>query len=92
MSRVKRGAGGKRDGNETPIVEALRAIGCRVWFLSGQGNPDLLVYREGRYYPMETKQRKGTLTPNQADIPWPIVRSVDEAIRVVNGLPPVEGQ
>jgi hypothetical protein len=68
-------------------VLALRALGCRVWFLSGQGNPDLLVWREGRYYPMETKQRKGKLTPNQRDIPWVVVRSVDDAIRVINGLP-----
>lgn len=83
MGYRRRAGGGRRDANEGPIVDALRKVGCRVWFLGGTGNPDLLVERGGRFYPLETKQPKGRRTQNQADIPWPVVRTVEDALAVV---------
>lgn len=88
MSLWKRRA--KRDANERLIVEALRAAGASVEFLSGKGAPDLLVAK-GRYmYVMEVKGPKGELTQDQ--IKWranwrgPIphtVRSVDDALEIL---------
>lgn len=89
MAFRRGGAGKRRDANEAAIVEALRSIGCEVWQISGRGVPDLLVWRPcvRRYYPMEVKTATGKQKPSQVGTPWPIVRSVDQAIRVVNGLP-----
>ena len=85
MGYRRRAGGGRRDGNEALIVEALRRAGYRVWFIGGTGNPDLLVECHGRFVPLETKQRHGALTQNQADIPWPVVRTPEEAIAAVSG-------
>jgi Holliday junction resolvase len=84
MTFRKGGAGKRRDANEPEIVEALRGIGCQVWQISGRGVPDLLVYREGQYYPMEVKTSVGKRTQAQEGTPWPVVRSVHDAIRVIN--------
>lgn len=81
------GAGKRRDRNEAAIVDALRHLGCQVWQISGRAVPDLLVYRGGKYFPMEVKSAKGTRTEAQRDVPWAIVRSIDEAICVINDLP-----
>lgn len=86
MTFRRGGAGKRRDANEPAIIEALKAVGCRVWQLHGLGCPDILAHREGRYYPLEVKSATGKRTEAQRDVPWPIVRSVDQAIRVVNGL------
>ena len=84
MSFRKLAAGGKRDANEGMIVDALRGLGCKVYRLSGRGNPDLIVRSPmGRWTPLEVKGTKGTLTKAQADICWPVVRSVEDAIAEV---------
>ena len=83
MGFRRRAGGGKRDIAEAAIVEALEACGTRVWRLGGTGNPDLLCLRGGIYTPLEVKTDKGKATANQQTIPWPIVRSVDEAIHAV---------
>lgn len=83
MSFRRRAGGGKRDTAEGPIVEALRAIGAEVWHVGGQGNPDILTRLRGRYLPMEIKTGKGRRTKNQGDIPWPIVRTPEEAIQQI---------
>lgn len=75
----------RRDTSEKPIVQALRALGARVWSISGKGAPDLLVLYRGAYTPLEVKTRraeggKDMATKAQADIPWPIVRDVDQAL------------
>jgi len=44
-----------RDGNERPIVEALRAAGASVTRLTDAGVPDLLVGYQGRTYLLEVK-------------------------------------
>lgn len=85
------GAGRKRDAVEPDIIDALRAVGCQVWQISGRAVPDLLAFRQGRYFPMEVKSKGGKLTAAQRDVPWPVVRSVDQAIRVINSLP-VDGR
>jgi Holliday junction resolvase len=84
MGRRKRGGGGKRDEIEPEVVKALRDRGCRVWHLSGQGCPDLLVYRGGKFYLMEVKTgTRGRLTKNQQDLIWPVVRSIEQALNAV---------
>lgn len=75
------GAKKRRDANEAAIVEALEAYGAHVWRISGAGLPDLLVLtRGGRFVPLEVKSAKGILTKEQQDVPWPIVRSVGDAL------------
>lgn len=86
MSFRKRAGGGKRDTAEQAIVEALRAIGARVWFIGGQGNPDLLVLFRGRYTPLEVKTEKGRTTVNQTHIPWPLVRLPEQALQAIGAI------
>lgn len=81
MRRV--GQARKRDANEKPIVDALRAIGAHVTRISGEGAPDLLVRFQGRLSAFEVKSRKGTRTDAQEDSNWPIVRTVGEALEAV---------
>lgn len=47
----------RTDGNQTPIVAALRAIGCSVQSLAsvGQGVPDLLVGFMHKNFLLEVK-------------------------------------
>ena len=84
MSFRKHASGGKRDAAEGPIVEALRGLGCTIRFLSGRGNPDLLVRSpRGRWTPLEVKTGKAGYTPNQDPTNWPTVRTPEEAIAEV---------
>jgi hypothetical protein len=75
--------GGKRDAAEPAIVEALRAIGASVYHVGGAGNPDLLVRYRGVWTPLEVKTGTGRRTRLQSDIPWAVVRTVDDAVRAV---------
>jgi hypothetical protein len=81
---VRRYTGGKRrDATEKPIVEALRAYGALVYHVSGAGMPDLLTLYRGVWRPLEVKSAKGTRTALQIDMPWPVVRSVAEALAAI---------
>ncbi len=83
MSFRRRAGGGKRDAAEAAIVDALRGVGASVYHLSGVSNPDLLAWFRGRPYVMEVKSGKGTVTKNQVAIPWPIVRTPEQALAVI---------
>ena len=86
-----------RDKSEKPIVAALRAVGAHVFLLSGKGVPDLLVFFQGRWTPLEVKTpkmeragkggRKAELTAAQqvtiAQAPYAVVESVAEALAAV---------
>ena len=85
MTFRRGGAGKRRDANEADIIDALRSVGCLVWQQQGRGIADLLVFRGGRFFAMEVKSAKGKRTDAQRDVPWPIVRDVDQALRVING-------
>jgi hypothetical protein len=84
----------RRDANEAAIVDALRACGCSVEYLSGKGTPDLLVGFERRVVVLaEVKGYAGQLTDDQIDWhrewrgPAPVIlRSVDDALALVNRL------
>lgn len=86
---MKRGGAGKRrDANEPDIVDALKGLGCRVKYVSGDGLPDLLVRKPGPsriWIPLEVKTRTGKKTESQADADWALVRTPDEAIAAVFG-------
>lgn len=84
MSLHRRAA--KRDAAERPIVEALRAVGADVTFISGVGAPDLLIRFRGRLYGLEVKGPKGKRTAAQIATDWPIVRSVEEALRNIGAI------
>ncbi len=79
--------GNKRDANEKEIVEALRAIGCSVYYMDKP--VDLLVGYRARNFLLECKTDNGKLTKDQkAFFPeWRgqvrVVKSAEEAIRVV---------
>lgn len=75
--------GAKRDMNEMPIVNGLRAIGAKVKRMS---EDDLLVGWRRRNFILEVKTDKGKLTEQQEEMirGWPgqyeIVRNLDEAL------------
>lgn len=87
------------DANQSAVVDALRAIGCKVYVASsfGQGFPDLIVGHRGRLMLLEVKDgdkppsaRK--LTPDQVrfhaewtGLPLYVVDSVEAAIKTVTG-------
>lgn len=79
----------KRDGNERPIIDALRAAGASVEQLSKKGVPDLLVGFQGQTFLMEVKEKKGKLTPDEDTwiAAWKgkvhIARSIEEALGVI---------
>ncbi len=75
----------KRDTSEGPIIEALKAVGCKVWQLNGSGIPDLLVKRGGKLFALECKTNKGKLRDSQSD-EFPIVRTPDEALIAVGAV------
>tara|TARA_R110000851_G_scaffold22894_2_gene67587 strand:- start:8143 stop:8451 length:309 start_codon:yes stop_codon:yes gene_type:complete len=82
-----KGFNARRDANEGVIVDALRAIGCKVIRLD---KPlDLLVGYHGYNYLIEVKVEDGTLTPDQKEfIPtWrgqlAVVRTAAQAIDIV---------
>lgn len=77
------GAAKRRDVAEAPIADALRAVGARVERVSGRGLPDLLVGFRGRYYALEVKTGSGRQTAAQRETGYPVVRSVDEALRII---------
>lgn len=84
MGYRRRAGGGKRDAAEQGIIDALRATGAVVWQLSGTSNPDLLILSRGQWVPCEVKTGKaGKLTRNQESIPWPVVRSVSDALALI---------
>ena len=80
----------RRDANEAEIMAALQAIGVKVWPISGEGIPDLLCLRGGRFYLLECKTRSGRVTDAQArffeavgDAPAYIVKSAEEALEAL---------
>jgi Holliday junction resolvase len=74
----------KRDWNEPAIVDALRAIGVRVWRLSGPGLPDLLTHYRGIWSVIEVKKPRGKLTDAQCNTRalahFPVVETIDQAL------------
>jgi len=81
----------KRDANERPIVDTLRAAGYAVQTLEqGKGVPDLMVCGpDGRMSMLEVKQPGERLTPAQArwHEEWPglvsVVHTPEEALAAV---------
>jgi len=56
----------KRDSNEREIITALEAIGCKVFQVSDDGIPDLLVLSPaGNWLVIEVKSAGGKLTEKQ---------------------------
>lgn len=82
----------RRDANEGDIVGALKRVGARVQPLSAKGCPDLLVQFRGELHLIETKTKKGKLTPAQVEwhLAWgaPIIiaRSVDDALKGIGAI------
>ena len=80
----------KRDASEKAIVDALERVGAYVIRISAPGAPDLLVGYRGRWQPIEVKSLEGTLTPMQwgsyGANAYPIVRSVDEALKAIRAV------
>ena len=58
----------KRDANEGPIVEYLRACGYYVWLMMSPCPFDLLVWRRGfpQFVVLEVKGQNGRPTEQQA--------------------------
>ncbi len=75
----------KRDTVETPIRQALAAVGATVFQVSGKGAPDVIVFYRGYVYSAEIKTGKGKLTAAQTEAGagrlWAIWRTVDDALK-----------
>ena len=88
MSKVKRYAA-KRDSNEQPIIQALRAIGATV---QQTDFCDLIVGYHGQNFLLEVKAKRGRLTKSQKRLiddwqgQYAIVRSIDEALQVIGAI------
>jgi Holliday junction resolvase len=90
----------KRDANHREIALALKAAGCFVFDAArvGGGFPDLVVGRNRQTFLLEIKAPHGNRTPTQIEFharwrggPLHVVRSVEEALRVVGAkAAPVE--
>jgi len=82
----------RRDSNEEPIVAALRQLGASVVYLNIPDAPDLLAGFRGEVtWLIEVKTPTGKLRPGQINwhenwngTPVQIIRSVDDAINLVN--------
>lgn len=76
----------RRDGNEMPIVNALRKVGCTIKRLDFC---DLLVGWRGRNFLLEVKTEKGQLKESQEEMvrswrgQYEIVRTAEEALRAI---------
>jgi hypothetical protein len=78
----------RRDAIEPAIVTELRARGVQTWQISGRGLPDLLCWHQNRPTVLEVKSGPSArLSRVQAEqgAPWPVVRSVAEAVQAVCG-------
>ena len=87
MSLWKGGARKRRDANEREIIDALKAVGAKVWQISGRGLPDLLVCYRGRFFVGEVKTATGTLRPTQSD-EFPVWRTTEGAVRGIGAYWP----
>lgn len=73
----------RRDVIEKPIVAGLQAVGADVTRISGKGAPDLLVAFRGTLFAFEVKSATGSRTAAQEVSRWPIVRSMNEALKAI---------
>ncbi len=71
----------RRDGNERALVAGWRAVGAKVYHVSGKGLPDVLVLHRGVLRGFEIKTATGRLTEHQGD--WPVIRTMDEALKAI---------
>lgn len=84
----------RSDGNQSPIVEALRKTGHQVISLSqvGNGVPDLLCARGGTWFMLEVKmpgeglRAEQVIFFNEARGPVALVHSTQEAIDASNKI------
>ncbi len=81
----RRGGGGKRrDLAESPILQAVRAVGAEAWQISGTGLPDVLIRFRGRVFVGEIKSVGGVETVHQGA--FPIWRTPDQVLRVIGAI------
>lgn len=86
---MRTGQSRRRDENEWPIICDLRKLGYHVTQVSGVGAPDLIVRRSSRTgfgFSCEVKSSHGKRTGAQERSQWPIVRSLDDILRLMGGL------
>lgn len=76
----------RRDGNEQAIVAGLQAVGAHVTRISGKGAPDILVAFHDTLYAFEVKTATGSRTAAQEVSQWPIVRTMDDALKAIGAL------
>lgn len=67
-------------------MQALRACGAFVVFVSGDGAPDLLVHYRGIWTPLEVKSAKGKIRAKQQAAGYPIVRNEVEALEALGAM------
>lgn len=91
MSKMPRYAA-RRDLNEPQIMKALEWADCSVKRINMKGVADLLVGINGVNLLLETKSKRGTLTPAQEEFKaswhghYAVVRSIEEALEEVDKI------
>lgn len=81
----RRGGGGKRrDANEPSLIAGWRAVGAKVWQVSGTGLPDVIVFFRERWFCFEIKTATGTLTDKQGE--FPVIRDMEAGLRAVGAV------
>jgi hypothetical protein len=88
----------KRDENEPDIIKVLRAHGCVVWQLSGDGITDLLVLRKGKKWladvkmpgkpTTEAQEKKWEEAATKARVAVFILRTPEDATKMLNDALP----
>lgn len=82
----------KRDTNETPIIQALKAAGASVKQMDRLAGFDLLVAYQEQLYVVEVKTKTGMLTNAEQlykrELSWQgityhVIRSVEEALQMI---------
>lgn len=84
----------RTDGNQAEIVRALRQAGAAVYCAHsmGHGFPDLVIAFREQTILAEVKMPKGKLTRAERlwhaawPVPVPILRSVEDALRMLEGV------
>ena len=84
----------RRDAAEPEIVKALRAVGALVKHLNDPDIGDLLIAYRGKWYVAEVKTGNAKRRPGQikfatdaegAGVSTPVLRSVDDALQMIQG-------
>lgn len=84
MAFRRGGAGRRCDANEPYLIAGWRAVGAKVWQVSGDGLPDVIIEFRGRFYCPEIKTETGRLRKSQSQ--FPVVRNMEDGLKLIGAV------